>query len=111
MGQAATGGALAVPIVGSFLKMALAEKKPAPFRQPAGIKQAYISLKTGARATAGSPDVILEAFKPNEEPDDEYHCIGFCGSDSATAFETRSAPADPFSPSPRPSGPPRGGLW
>jgi penicillin-binding protein 1A len=117
MGHSATGGAVALPVVGSFLKLALADKKPVPFRQPPGIKQAYVSHKTGVRATPGTPDAILEAFKPNEEPDDEYHCIGFCGTDSASAFDPRSAPAgtpaDPYaSAGPRPvGGPPRGGLW
>src|SRR5262249_16486527 len=36
MGKAATGGHVAAPIFGSFMKQALADKKPVPFRTPPG---------------------------------------------------------------------------
>ncbi len=77
MGKGMTGGHVAAPIFANFLKLALADKKPVPFRQPPGIKIIRVSLRTGLRAQAGDPDTVEEAFKQNEEPDDAYSVIGF----------------------------------
>ncbi len=77
MGKGSTGGHVAAPIVGNFLKMARAGKAPIPFRIPPGIKLVRVSVKTGLRVTSGGADVVLEAFKPNEGPDDEYSILGF----------------------------------
>jgi penicillin-binding protein 1A len=77
MGKGMTGGHVAAPIFANFLKQALADKKAAPFRQPPGIKLVRVSLRTGLRAMGGEPDAVLEAFKPNEDPDDAYSVIGF----------------------------------
>ena len=77
MGKSATGGQVAAPIFANFMKQALANKKPVPFRIPPGIRLVRINHKTGLRAQPGDDDVILEAFKPNEEPDDAYSVIGF----------------------------------
>ncbi|HBY28043.1 MAG TPA: hypothetical protein DEH75_16135, partial [Bradyrhizobium sp.] len=38
LGRAATGGHVAAPIARDFLKLALADKPPTPFKVPAGIK-------------------------------------------------------------------------
>jgi len=77
MGKAATGGQVAAPIFANFMKHALADTKPVPFRIPPGIRMVRINHKTGLRAQQGDDDVILEAFKPSEEPDDAYSVIGF----------------------------------
>jgi penicillin-binding protein 1A len=77
MGKGQTGGHVAAPIFGNFMKMALADKKAVPFRIPPGIKLVRVSLRTGLRAQGGEPDSVLEAFKPYEEPDDAYSVIGF----------------------------------
>ncbi len=115
LGKGNTGGAIAAPIFGSFMKEALGDKPPAPFRVPPGIKLVRVNVKTGLRAAANDPDAILEAFKPTEEPDDAYSVIGianatadasgaggqgdaYTGAPAATPYET-----------PRPS--PSGGLW
>ncbi len=76
MGKAATGGQIAAPIFANFMKLALVDKKPAPFRIPPGIKLVRVSAKTGLR-TQSNEDAVLEAFKPSEEPDDAYSVIGF----------------------------------
>jgi penicillin-binding protein 1A len=76
MGKEATGGAIAVPIFGSFMKMALADKPATPFRIPPGIKLVRVNPSTGLRA-GGDSRSVLEAFKPDEEPDDPYSIIGF----------------------------------
>jgi penicillin-binding protein 1A len=77
LGKGATGGHLAAPIVKDFLKLALADKPPIPFKVPAGIKLVRVDAKSGMRA--GSYDgrgTILEAFKPGTAPPDNYAAIG-----------------------------------
>ncbi len=71
MGRDATGGHLAAPIVADFLRMALKGRPAVPFRTPPGIQLIPIDPKTGRRAVYGDPNVILEAFKPGEEPPEE----------------------------------------
>jgi penicillin-binding protein 1A len=72
----ATGGHLAAPIVRDFLKVALADKPPIPFRVPPGIKLIRVDAKSGMRAGPGDTRVILEAFKPGSAPPDNYSVIG-----------------------------------
>ncbi len=77
MGRKATGGHLAAPIVASFLREVLRGKPPVPFRTPPGMQLIPIDPKTGKRASFGDPGVILEAFKPGEEPpEDDGDVIG-----------------------------------
>ena len=85
LGKGKTGGAFAAPIVGNFLKLALADKRPVPFRQPPGIKSVRINTKTGVRAAGDEKDTMWEFFKPFEEPDDSYSVIGLT-SDGGTEF-------------------------
>jgi penicillin-binding protein 1A len=77
MGKGMTGGHVAAPIFANFLKMALADKKTVPFRRPSGVKLVRVSLRTGLRVQSGDSEVVEEAFKPYEEPDDAYSVIGF----------------------------------
>jgi penicillin-binding protein 1A len=79
MGGGTTGGELAAPIVGEFLKEALADKPAVPFRVPPGIKLVRINPSTGMRAGPGDQKVILEAFKPGTAPPDSYSIIGQSG--------------------------------
>ena len=76
IGNRATGGGLAAPIVAEFLKVALADKPAVPFRVPSGIKLIRVDAKTGMRAGPGDGKVILEAFKPGTAPPDAYSVIG-----------------------------------
>jgi penicillin-binding protein 1A len=87
MGKGRTGGQVAAPIVGNFLKLAFADKKPVPFRQPAGIKTVRVNAKTGVKAGADEKDVMWEFYKPFEEPDDAFAVIGVT-SDGGSAFVT-----------------------
>jgi penicillin-binding protein 1A len=77
IGNRATGGGLAAPIVADFLKVALADKPAVPFRVPSGIKLIRVDAKTGMRV---GPDaggrIILEAFKPGTAPPDSYSVVG-----------------------------------
>ena len=102
LGKGNTGGAIAAPIFGDFMKEALADTPPAPFRAPPGINFVRVNLKTGLRTQSTDSDSILEAFKPNEEPDDAYSVIGVATAapDAATAAASAQASGGP------PSGPP-----
>ncbi|MGY2051986.1 penicillin-binding protein 1A [Methylobacterium sp. JK268] len=71
LGDRATGGGLAAPIARDFLKAALADKPPTPFRVPPGIKLIRVNLASGTRASGGEGS-ILEAFKPGTAPPDSY---------------------------------------
>jgi penicillin-binding protein 1A len=77
LGRGETGGHVAAPVVRDFLKEALADKPPVPFRVPPGIKLVRVDLKTGMRAGPDSQHVILEAFKPGSSPPDEYSVVGY----------------------------------
>ncbi len=110
MGKGNTGGAIAAPIFGEFVKDALGDTPPAPFRVPPGIKFVRVNLKTGLRASADDPNGIMEAFKPDEDPDDAYAMIGI-----ANATADASAPPPPTServarPAPPSSRPDSGSL-
>jgi penicillin-binding protein 1A len=71
-----TGGHVAAPIVRDFLKVALVDKPPIPFRVPPGIKLIRVDAKSGMRAGPGDPRAILEAFKPGTAPPDSYSVMG-----------------------------------
>src|SRR5215510_3501938 len=84
LGRGATGGHLAAPIVKEFLKVALADKPPVPFRVPPGIKLIRVDAKTGTRAGPETSRAILEGFKPGTAPpSDGYSVVGSDGGDVA----------------------------
>ncbi len=68
MGKKRTGGEIAAPIVADFMQYALKDKAAVPFRVPRGIELIPINAKNGKRAIYGNENVILEAFKPGDEP-------------------------------------------
>jgi penicillin-binding protein 1A len=77
LGNNATGGHVAAPVVKDFFKVALADKPAVPFRVPPGIKLIPIDPKNGLRASAGTRSAILEAFKPGTAPPDPSSVIGY----------------------------------
>ncbi len=95
MGKGETGGSVASPIFRDFMKEALAGKPAVPFRQPPGIKLIRVNRKTGQRTSAGDPDAITEAFKPENEPPASY--VGAWSEDSWGGYDTGapSARAEP----------------
>ena len=83
MGKGNTGGALAAPIFGDFMKQVVGDKPASPFRVPPGIKLVRVDLKTGLRSQPGdSGTSIMEAFKPGEEPDDPGSALGVGTADA-----------------------------
>jgi penicillin-binding protein 1A len=78
MGRGMTGGGIAAPIFRDFMAMALAGRPPTPFPVPDGIRFVRIDARTGLRTSANSgPGVILEAFRPNQNPPDSFSIIGY----------------------------------
>ncbi len=75
MGKGETGGGLAAPIFADFMKHALSEKEPIPFRVPPGIDLIPVDAKTGQQV-ASRRGAILEAFKPGTGPADDINVIG-----------------------------------
>jgi len=92
MGKSATGGQVSAPVVGHFLKLALAGSKPAPFRVPPGIKLVRVNHRSGLRAERGDRDSIIEAFKPFEEPDDPNSFLGYEGNATAGGEQAAGDP-------------------
>jgi penicillin-binding protein 1A len=82
MGRGRTGGELAAPIVADFMRLALRDKPATPFRVPRAIELMPIDAKSGKRGIYGKDGVILEAFKPGDEPPDATKIIG---EDTVTA--------------------------
>ncbi|MGH6644434.1 MAG: penicillin-binding protein, partial [Bradyrhizobium sp.] len=84
LGRGMTGGHLPAPVFGEFMKVALADTPPVPFRVPPGIKLIRIDRKSGMRAGGDGAGTILEAFKPGTAPPDSYSIIGGGGGGSAS---------------------------
>ncbi len=72
MGKRETGSSVAAPIWGEFMKDALKNTPPTPFRVPAGMKNVRVNAKTGRLANATDDNVIWEAFVSGTEPSGDY---------------------------------------
>jgi penicillin-binding protein 1A len=94
MGDSAQASHYAAPIFGEFMKHALADKPPTPFRVPPGIKLIRVSIGSGLRAGGGEGGgTILEAFKPGTGPSESYATVSYGGGggpapDSERAINT-----------------------
>jgi len=77
MGRGETGGGVASPIFTDFMQMALEDEPAVPFRAPEGIKLIRVNAKTGLRAQPEDENVIMEAFKPGNEPPDPFSYVGY----------------------------------
>ena len=67
MGQGEGGGIVAAPIFGEFMAAALKEESTGPFRIPSGIRLVRVNPTSGQPASAGASNVILEAFKDQDD--------------------------------------------
>ena len=85
---------LAAPVVRDFMREALADVPPIPFRAPPGIKLVRVNHKTGLPAGPGDKTAILEAFKPGEEPAGSVAEEMGDGAVAADDFNTGAPPAD-----------------
>jgi penicillin-binding protein 1A len=107
LGKRETGGSVAAPIFGSFMKEALKDTPPTPFRVPAGIKNVRINADTGRAAQPGDKHVIWEAFVAGTEPNVDNYVLdtNVVGAPESTdpygtegAYPNQNAPysADPM---------------
>ena len=87
MGKKRTGGELAAPVVADFMKLALKDKAAVPFRVPRAIELIPINAANGQRAIFGEEGVILEAFKPGDEPPSTTRIVGQTASAEPKAGE------------------------
>ena len=67
LGRGEAGGKVAAPIFADFMATALEEAPGIPFRVPSGIRLVRVNAKTGLPASPGDPNVILEAFKAEDQ--------------------------------------------
>jgi penicillin-binding protein 1A len=68
MGEGETGGRIAAPIFGSFMREALRDVPPTPFRIPAGVRLVRVDYMTGLLPGPTTTNTILEGFRPGTEP-------------------------------------------
>jgi penicillin-binding protein 1A len=103
MGDHAQAAQYAAPVFGEFMKMALKDKPPTPFRVPPGIKLIRVNVASGMRAgSSEGGGTILEAFKPGTAPPETY-------AYAAPAPEAGEGP--PPAEASRALGAGIGGLW
>ncbi|MDO1581888.1 penicillin-binding protein 1A [Rhizobium oryzicola] len=76
LGRGGTGGVIAAPIFGDFLKDAAKRTAPSKFQVPQGMTMMAVNRKTGMAAMEGDPDTIVEAFKPGTGPATSFSVIG-----------------------------------
>jgi penicillin-binding protein 1A len=62
------GATVAAPIFRDFMKAALADQPPTPFRVAPGIEEVSINYYTGEPVPPGTPGAIMEAFKAGSAP-------------------------------------------
>jgi penicillin-binding protein 1A len=104
MGRGETGGHNAAPVFRDFMKAAIGDQPPIPFRIPQGIRMVRVDLHSGRRADHGGAGTVLEAFKQGTEPGSGYVARGdperFSAprgdeddDDSAPSGRTRTSPA------------------
>ncbi len=95
LGKRETGSSVAVPIFKDFMKEALKDKPPVPFRRPPGIRNIRINAETGVRARPGDKKVIWESFVKGTEPTEEMYILGENGislmQNSGYFYDDRSA--------------------
>lgn len=73
LGKRETGASTTAPIFGDFMKEALKDVPPMPFRVPPGVKNVRVNASTGRAAMPGDQNVIWEAFVTGTEPNlDDY---------------------------------------
>jgi penicillin-binding protein 1B len=92
-GMGLTGAQAALPIWTTFMKRAAAGRPGRDFEVPDGVALATIDAGTGARATSGCPDTIVEAFLAEDVP--QATCARHSGApETGAGTGTGSQPAE-----------------
>lgn len=93
LGSRDTGGVIAAPIFRSFVRKALKDEPLIPFRVPSGIRLVRVNHKTGQPAKPRDKDVVLEAFKAEEDWSRTTPVIDGADVDETAAPAEKTAPA------------------
>lgn len=67
-GKGFTGGAIAAPIWGQYMRAAMAGKPATDFAQPEAVVSSSIDPETGYLTTTGCPDSAVEFYRVGTEP-------------------------------------------
>lgn len=68
LGKKETGASVAVPIFKEFMKTALKDTPPTPFRVPEGVRMVQVNSHSGQPTSSDDPDAIWEPFLAGSEP-------------------------------------------
>jgi penicillin-binding protein 1A len=107
-GEDEQGATVSAPIFRDFMKGALADAPPTPFRMAPGIEEVPVDLG-GNPVPAGTPGAIMEAFKAGNAPGESNGPVSPFSADETAAAPgaTASAPR----PTPGSVGEGTGGLY
>lgn len=75
LGRGEEGSSVAVPIFRDFMRDALKDEAPTPFRIPQGVRLVRVDLQSGQVATAGTRNPILEAFRQGAFPNKQEQVL------------------------------------
>lgn len=75
LGRRETGSSVALPVFKTFMREALENQPPSPFRRPSGLRSVRVNADTGARARTGDKRVIWEDFIIGTEPSDDMYIL------------------------------------
>jgi penicillin-binding protein 1A len=114
IGQEEQGATVSAPIFRDFMKDALADQPPTPFRVAPGIELLSVNAISGEPQPQGTPGSIMEAFKAGTGPGEANAPIGGvigAGVGLASASGTTSSSASTSRPTPGDVGEGTGGLY
>jgi penicillin-binding protein 1A len=94
-GEDEQGATVAAPIFRDFMKGALADAPPTPFRVAPGIELVPVDWRSGDPVPAGTPGAVMEAFKAGTAPGEaNAPATSFVGSDEDAASAKSATPSD-----------------
>ena len=99
------GAGVAAPIFRDFMKGALADAPPTPFRIAPGIEEVSVDWLSGDPVPPGTPGAIIEAFKAGTAPGEANAPV------NSFAGEDNSQTPSPNRGTTPPAGDPSGGLY
>ena len=76
IGQEEQGATVSAPIFRDFMKAALADQPPTPFRLAPGIEEISVNAYSGEPTSPGAPGSIMEAFKAGTAPGEANAPLG-----------------------------------
>ena len=94
LGRVEQGATAAAPIFRDFMKGALADAPPTPFRVAPGIEEVSVDWKSGNPVPPGTPGAIMEAFKAGTAPG-EANASSLATVDVGTASDVSGTPTKP----------------